>query len=73
VGSWLRRHLSYANVMATAAVFLGLAGTSVEAITALPANSVGTKQLKDGAVTSANNSGQSIAALIGMQGALVGS
>jgi hypothetical protein len=48
----LRRHLSYANVMATVAVFLALGGTTYAAFT-LPRNSVGTKQLKNGAVTGA--------------------
>jgi len=44
--------LTYANVMATIAVFLALGGTSY-AVTALPRNSVGTQQLKKSAVTSA--------------------
>jgi osmotically-inducible protein OsmY len=51
--SWLRRRLSFANLMATAAMFLALGGTATAVVTALPANSVGTKQLKDKAVTSA--------------------
>ncbi|MFM7248233.1 MAG: hypothetical protein ACKO2Y_12320, partial [Actinomycetota bacterium] len=42
--------LTYANVMATIAVFLALGGTSY-AVTALPKNSVGTPQLKKSAVT----------------------
>lgn len=42
--------LTYANVMATVAVFLALGGTSY-AVTALPRNSVGTPQLKKSAVT----------------------
>ncbi len=42
--------LSYANVLATLALFLALGGTSY-AVTALPSNSVGTKQLKKNAVT----------------------
>lgn len=46
----VRRHLSYANVMATFAVFLALGGLSYAATT-LPANSVGAKQLKHAAVT----------------------
>jgi hypothetical protein len=44
-----RPHLTYANVMATVGVFLGLGGTAW----AVAANSVGTKQLKAGAVTTA--------------------
>jgi hypothetical protein len=46
----LRRHLSYANVTATLALFVALGGGAYAA-TQLPANSVGTKQLKDRAVT----------------------
>jgi Collagen triple helix repeat (20 copies) len=46
----LRRRLSYANVMATIAVFVALGGSSYAAVQ-LSANSVGTKQLKAGAVT----------------------
>ena len=43
----IRRHLSYANVIATVALFLALGGTAW----ALSKNSVGTKQLKNNAVT----------------------
>ncbi len=46
----LRGNLTYANVMATIAVFLVLGGSAVAA-THLPGDSVGTKQLKKGAVT----------------------
>jgi hypothetical protein len=45
----LRRHLSYANVMATVAVFITLGGVSYAAAT-LPKNSVHSKQLAKGAV-----------------------
>jgi hypothetical protein len=45
----VRTHLSYANVMATAAVFIALGGTSY-AVTQLPKNSVGSKQIRSGAV-----------------------
>ena len=48
----LRGRLTYANVMATIAVFIALGGASYAA-TQLPKNSVGTKQLKKNAVTSA--------------------
>src|SRR5271155_939590 len=44
--------LTYANVMATVAVFLALGGGAYAA-TQLKKNSVGTKQIKNGAVTSA--------------------
>lgn len=46
----LRAHLSYANVMSTIAVFIVLGGGAYAA-TKLPNNSVGTKQIKNGAVT----------------------
>src|ERR1700754_4327270 len=46
----LRRHLSYANVVASLALFLVLGGGAYAA-TQLPRNSVGTGQLKAGAVT----------------------
>lgn len=44
-----RPHLSYANVMSTIAVFVALGGTSW----AVARNSVGNRELKNGAVTSA--------------------
>jgi hypothetical protein len=48
----LRSRPTYANVTATLALFVALGG-SAYAVTALPANSVGSKQLKQGAVVSA--------------------
>jgi len=45
----LHPHLSYANVMATAAVFIALGG-SAYAVTQLPRDSVGAAQIKRGAV-----------------------
>jgi hypothetical protein len=48
---FLRKRLTYANVIATLALFIALGGTSY-AVTALPKNSVGTQQLKKSAVTS---------------------
>jgi hypothetical protein len=45
----ITRHLSYANVMATIGVFIALGGASYAAV-AIPANSVGTNQLKKSAV-----------------------
>jgi hypothetical protein len=48
----LGRRLTYANVMATIALFVALGGASYAA-TQLPKNSVGTKQLKKEAVTGA--------------------
>ena len=50
--SKLHGRLSYANVMATIAVFIALGGASYAAVK-LPKNSVGTKQLKKNAVTGA--------------------
>ena len=47
--SRIRSHLSYANVMATTAVFIALGGTSY-AVSQLPRNSVGAKQIRSGAV-----------------------
>jgi hypothetical protein len=48
----LRGRLTYANVVGTLALFVALGGVSYAAVR-LPAHSVGTKQLKSGAVTSA--------------------
>lgn len=45
----LRQHLSYANVVATIALFVALGGGAYAAIT-LPKNSVGTKQLRSNSV-----------------------
>jgi hypothetical protein len=46
----IRSHLTYANVMATIAVFIALGGGAYAVYTA-PKNSVVTKSIKDGAVT----------------------
>jgi hypothetical protein len=48
---WFRRHMTYANVVATLALFLALGGVSYAALK-LPKNSVGSKQIKKNAVTS---------------------
>ena len=48
----IRAGLSYANVVGTLALFIALGGVSYAAVK-LPARSVGTKELKTGAVTSA--------------------
>jgi hypothetical protein len=47
--SRLRSHLSYANVMATIAIFVALGGTSY-AVTQLPRNSVGATQVRANAI-----------------------
>jgi hypothetical protein len=48
--NFVRQRLTYANVIATVALFLALGGAAVAA-TQLPKNSVGTNQLRKGAVT----------------------
>ena len=57
--TWLVRKLTYANVMATIAVFVALGGASYAA-TQIPNNSVGTNQLKNGAVSTAKLQGTSV-------------
>jgi hypothetical protein len=51
----LKPHLTYANVVATLALVLAVAGgsTAIAISTKVKKNSVGTKQLKNGAVTAA--------------------
>ncbi len=66
----LRHCVSYANVVATLALFTALGGVSYAAMT-LPAGGVGTRQLKNHAVTLIKISGGARAALqghIGPQG-----
>jgi hypothetical protein len=66
----LRTNLTYANVMATIAVFLVFAGgTAFAASHMLPKNSVGPGQLKKGAVTPVKLSKSSKATLVGPTGA----
>lgn len=57
----VRSRLSYANVVATLALFIALGGVSYAAVV-LPANSVGTKQIKSGAVTGAKVKDKSLTA-----------
>jgi hypothetical protein len=64
----LRDRLSYANVISTLALFLVLAGGTAYAAAHLPRNSVGTQQIKKGAVTPIKLSAASKAALTGPQG-----
>jgi hypothetical protein len=47
----MARHVSYANVTATLALIIATSGVSYAAV-AVPRNSVGSRQLKDNAVTS---------------------
>jgi hypothetical protein len=67
----LRERLTYANVMATVAVFLALGGVSYAA-TQLPKNSVGSKQLKKNSVTAAKIKKQTITAAKIKNGTLTG-
>lgn len=65
----LRSKLTYANVMATIAVFLVLAGgTAFAATQMLPKNSVGSKQIKKGAVSPAKLSQAAKSTLTGPAG-----
>jgi hypothetical protein len=55
----LRPRLTFANVVSVLALFVALGGTAA-AVTQLPANSVGTKQLKQSAVTGGKIHGNAI-------------
>ncbi len=68
MGRFLRSRLTFANVMAGIAVFLALAGGAYAA-TSLPSNSVGTRQIKNGAVTPAKLSKSAKKQLKGQKGA----
>lgn len=61
------KRLTYANVMATVAVFIALGGVGYAAIK-LPKNSVGTKQLRRGAVTKSKIKASTLKALKGATG-----
>ena len=65
------RRLSYANVMATVAVFFGL-GAAGYAATTLPPNSVGSVQLKGGAVITSKLADQAVSAAKVKRGSLTG-
>jgi hypothetical protein len=67
----LRERLTFANVMATVAVFFALGGASYAA-TQLPKNSVGAKQLQKNAVTGAKIKKQTITAGKIKKGTLTG-
>lgn len=64
----LQTNLSYANVVATFALFIALGGVSYAAVT-LPANSVGRAQLKPKSVTLSKVAPSTRAALRGQTGA----
>jgi hypothetical protein len=61
------KRLSYANVMATAAMFIALGGGAF-AVARLPANSVGTKQLRRSSVTLSKISSATRRSLRGARG-----
>ena len=63
----VRSRLTYANVMATIAVFIALGGGAYAAIK-LPANSVGTKQIRKAAVTPSKVAPSAIALFKGRKG-----
>jgi hypothetical protein len=67
----MRPRLSYANVMATIAVFIALGGASYAALK-LPKNSVGTKQLRNNAVVTAKVKKEAITASKVKKGTLTG-
>lgn len=64
----LASKLTYANIIATLALFIALSGVSYAA-TKLPKNSVGTDQIKNGAVTSKKIDKKTLASLTGDPGA----
>ena len=64
----IRARLTYANVVASMALFIALGGGAYAAVK-LPANSVGTKQIKKGAVTPPKLSKATRALLTGAAGA----
>jgi hypothetical protein len=64
----LLSRLSYANVISTFCLVLVLGGGTAYAATQLAKNSVGTKQLKNGAVTPAKLSGAAKSAMTGPAG-----
>ena len=64
----LTARLTYANVVSTICLFLLLGGGAAFAATQLPKNSVGAKQLRNGAVTQAKIATQAQAALRGQTG-----
>jgi hypothetical protein len=66
----IRSHITYANVMATIAVFIALGGASYAAVK-LPAKSVGTKQIKKGAVKTAKLGREAVKAGKIAKGAIV--
>jgi hypothetical protein len=63
----IARHLSFANIIASLALFVALGGASYAAVK-LPAKSVGTKQVKDRAITQRKISRAALKSLRGAKG-----
>jgi hypothetical protein len=70
-GAVMRPKITYANVMATIAVFIALGGVSYAAMK-LPKNSVGAKQLKKNAITTAKVKNEAITGAKVKNGTLTG-
>jgi hypothetical protein len=68
----LRGKLTYANVVATLALFIAIGGASAFAASQLGKNSVGSKQLKKNAVTSAKIKKEAVTAAKVKKGTLTG-
>ena len=68
----IRSKLTYANVVATLALFIAVGGASAFAATQLKKNSVGTKQIKNNAVTGAKIKNGSVTAAKVKSGSLTG-
>jgi hypothetical protein len=62
--TWMFRKLTFANFTSALALFVAVGGTSYAAIT-LPANSVGTRQIKDHSVTARKIDRKALASLLG--------
>jgi hypothetical protein len=69
---FVRRRLTYANVMSSIAVFLVLAGGTAFAANQLGKNTVGSKQLKKNAVTTAKIKKEAVTAAKVKKGSLTG-
>jgi hypothetical protein len=65
---WIRQHISYANVVATLALFVALGGSAYAGLGLAP-GSVGTRQLRDKAVTPPKLAPATIRRLMGATGA----
>jgi hypothetical protein len=68
--TWITRRLTYANVMATIAVFVALGGSGYAAIK-LPKNSVQSKQIKNGQVKGADIAANAVTSAKVKNGALL--